>query len=49
VRKYILAKWGAIASPALRKPGATLSPADIAEVERFIARKARRLREIGRK
>jgi 4-hydroxy-tetrahydrodipicolinate synthase len=49
VRKCILAKWGAIASPALRKPAATLSPADIAEVERFIARQARRLREIARR
>jgi 4-hydroxy-tetrahydrodipicolinate synthase len=47
VRKYILAKRGAIASPALRKPGATLSPADIAEVERLIARQTRRLEEIG--
>jgi 4-hydroxy-tetrahydrodipicolinate synthase len=47
VRKYILAKRGAIASPALRKPGAALSPADIAEVERLIARQTRRLEEIG--
>jgi 4-hydroxy-tetrahydrodipicolinate synthase len=47
VRKYVLAKRGAIASPMLRKPGASLSPADIAEVERLIARQARRLREIG--
>ena len=47
VRKYVLAKRGAIASPALRRPGATLSPADIAEVERLIARQTRRLREIG--
>jgi 4-hydroxy-tetrahydrodipicolinate synthase len=47
VRKHILAKRGAIASPALRRPGATLSPADIAEVERLIARQARRLSEIG--
>ena len=47
VRKYVLAKRGAIASPALRRPGATLSPADIAEVERLIARQTRRLQEIG--
>ena len=46
VRKYILAKRGVIASPALRKPGAMLSPADIAEVDYFIRREARRLREI---
>ena len=47
VRKHILAKRGAIASAALRKPGATLSSADIAEVERLIARQTRRLEEIG--
>lgn len=47
VRKYVLAKRGAIASPALRKPGAALSPADIADVERLIARQTKRLREIG--
>ena len=47
VRKHILAQRGAIASPALRKPGATLSQADIAEVERLIARQTRRLQEIG--
>jgi 4-hydroxy-tetrahydrodipicolinate synthase len=47
VRKYVLAKRGAIASPALRKPGATLSAADIADVERLLARQTRRLAEIG--
>jgi 4-hydroxy-tetrahydrodipicolinate synthase len=47
VRKYILAKRGAIASPALRKPGASLSSADIAEVERLIARQTKRLAELG--
>lgn len=47
VRKYVLAKRGAIASPALRKPGAALSAADIADVERLIARQARRLEDIG--
>jgi 4-hydroxy-tetrahydrodipicolinate synthase len=47
VRKYILAKRGAIASSALRKPGVTLSAADIADVERLIARQERRLKEIG--
>ena len=46
-RKYILARRGAIASPALRKPGPTLSPADIADVERLIATLEKRLREIG--
>ena len=47
VRKYILAKRGAIASSTLRKPGAALSPADIADVESLIARQTRRLKEIG--
>jgi 4-hydroxy-tetrahydrodipicolinate synthase len=47
VRKYVLAKRGAIASSALRKPGVKLSPVDIAEVERLVARQERRLREIG--
>lgn len=47
VRKYILAKRGAIGSAALRKPGPKLSAADIAEVEFLIARQERRLRSIG--
>jgi len=47
VRKHILAKRGAIASPTLRKPGASVSQADIAEVESLIARQTRRLQEIG--
>ncbi|WP_398464935.1 dihydrodipicolinate synthase family protein [Tardiphaga sp.] len=47
IRKYILAKRGAIASPALRKPGAALSAADIVDVERLISRQTRRLKEIG--
>jgi len=47
VRKYVLAKRGAIASSALRRPGQRLSPADIADVERLLARQQRRLRELG--
>ena len=46
-RKYVLAKRGVIASAALRKPGAALSKLDIADVERLLARQARRLAEIG--
>ena len=46
-RKYVLAKRGVIASAALRKPGAALSRLDIADVERLLARQARRLEEIG--
>jgi len=47
VRKYVLAKRGAIASAAQRKPGGKLSSAEIAEVERLVARQERRLKEIG--
>jgi 4-hydroxy-tetrahydrodipicolinate synthase len=47
VRKYVLAKRGCIASPALRRPGARLSPADIADVERLLARQEKRLAELG--
>ncbi len=43
IRKYTLAKRGVIAGSALRKPGARLSAADIAEVELLLARQARRL------
>jgi 4-hydroxy-tetrahydrodipicolinate synthase len=43
VRKYVLAKRGAIASAAQRKPGASLSPAAIAEVENLIARQTAKL------
>jgi 4-hydroxy-tetrahydrodipicolinate synthase len=47
IRKYTLAKRGAIASGALRKPGPKLSNSDIADIERLIARQTRRLAEIG--
>jgi 4-hydroxy-tetrahydrodipicolinate synthase len=47
IRKYIMAKRGAIATPALRKPGGALSAADISEIERLIARQNRRLKELG--
>ena len=47
IRKYTLAKRGAIASATLRKPGGALSKADIADIERLIARQERRLKEIG--
>ncbi len=46
-RKYVLAKRGVIKSAALRKPGAQLSKADTADVERLLARQAKRLSEIG--
>jgi 4-hydroxy-tetrahydrodipicolinate synthase len=47
VRKYILAKRGAIASAALRKPRVALSTNDIADIERLIARLERRLTQIA--
>ncbi len=43
VRKYILAKRGAIASAALRRPGAALNAAAAREVDTLIARQERRL------
>jgi 4-hydroxy-tetrahydrodipicolinate synthase len=47
VRKYTLAKRGALTSPVLRAPAPKLSAADIAEVDRLIARLTARLKEIG--
>jgi 4-hydroxy-tetrahydrodipicolinate synthase len=47
IRKYIMAKRGAIATPTLRKPGGALSQADISEIERLIERQNRRLKELG--
>ena len=47
IRKHVLARRGAIASPALRQPGAKLSAADIADIETLIARQERRLGGLG--
>jgi 4-hydroxy-tetrahydrodipicolinate synthase len=47
VRKYVLAKRGAIASAAQRKPAAALTDADIADVEMMIRRQERRLAALG--
>jgi 4-hydroxy-tetrahydrodipicolinate synthase len=47
VRKYLLLKRGAIASMAIRKPGPRLSAADVADIDRLIARQEARLRELG--
>ena len=47
VRKYVLAKRGAIATATQRKPGAGLAPAAVREVEFLIGRMERRLDEIG--
>ena len=48
VRKHILARRGAIASPRLRSPGARLAEREIAEVELLIARQERRIAALGR-
>ncbi|MBL8341655.1 MAG: dihydrodipicolinate synthase family protein [Rubrivivax sp.] len=47
VRKHLLAERGVIASGAVRKPGPRLSPADLADIRRLVARQARRLAELG--
>jgi 4-hydroxy-tetrahydrodipicolinate synthase len=47
VRKYVLAKRGAIASAAQRRPAAALNAASIQEVERLIARQQRKLEELN--
>ncbi len=46
VRKYLLLKRGAIASAAIRKPGPKLSAADVADIDRLIARQDKRLKEL---
>ncbi len=46
VRKHLLAERGVIASSAVRKPGPKLSTADVADIQRLVARQARRLAEI---
>ncbi len=47
IRKYVLWRRGAIASPSLRKPAPSLSQADIEQVDRLWERQERRLSEIG--
>lgn len=46
IRKHILAKRGAIASPAVRKPGSELTAMDIAEIERLWSRQERKLENV---
>lgn len=43
VRKHLLARQGAIASAAIRKPGPKLSALDIADIDRLIARQEAKL------
>jgi 4-hydroxy-tetrahydrodipicolinate synthase len=47
VRKHLLAERGVIASSAIRKPGPTLSAADIADITRLTIRQNRRLAQIA--
>lgn len=47
VRKHILWTRGAIAHPTLRRPGAGLNAAGVAEVAFLVERQARRLAELG--
>ncbi|GAB2468771.1 dihydrodipicolinate synthase family protein [Comamonas humi] len=43
VRKYVLAKRGAIATPAQRRPGSVLSPVAVKEVEHLLSRQEAKL------
>ena len=47
VRKYVMMRRGIIAHDNQRRPGAALSPASMAEVDRLMTRQARRLAELG--
>lgn len=47
IRKYTLAKRGAIANATLRKPGAGVNAATQAEIDALIRRQERRLAELG--
>ncbi|MCK0150505.1 dihydrodipicolinate synthase family protein [Marivita sp. S6314] len=47
IRKHTLAQQGVIAHPTLRKPGAGLSAAAIAEVDALAERQKQRLSELG--
>ena len=47
LRKHTLAQQGVIAHPTLRKPGATLSAAAIAEVDELARRQKLKLAELG--
>ncbi|MFW5680622.1 MAG: dihydrodipicolinate synthase family protein [Pseudomonadota bacterium] len=47
IRKEIYRRRGLIASAAIRRPGPRLAPSDHAELDRQLARLARRLRDLG--
>ncbi len=46
VRKHLLVQRGAIASAKVRKPGPSLSAADVADVARLVARQSKRLADL---
>ena len=48
VRKYVLARRGVIAHADQRKPGQTLSSADMAEIDRLLDRQTARLAEVNK-
>ncbi len=47
VRKYVMARRGIIASAALRRPGGSLTPQTVADIERLVARQEQRLKELN--
>ena len=47
IRKYTLARRGIIGHDTLRRPGAQLTDATRAEVDRLIARQEKRLKELN--
>lgn len=47
IRKFILARRGAIPHATQRSPRSTLTPRDIADIEFLLARQTRRLAELG--
>lgn len=47
VRKHALWKRGVLATPLQRRPGGTLSAADITDVERLLARQDKKLKELN--
>lgn len=47
VRKHLLAQRGVIASAMARRPAPKLSAADVADIERLVARQTRRLQALG--
>jgi len=47
VRKHLFVQRGVIASAFVRKPGPKLSAQDVQDIDRLVARQARRLAELG--